>query len=63
VGRRDAPASLQHDQEIVDRPVAQRVGELDRIAKQLVAFGRQENDVTLGIDLSRLPIPDHLVGG
>ena len=36
--RRDAAAALEHDQQIVDRPVAQRVGQHDIVADQLVAL-------------------------
>ena len=48
---------------MLDRPVAQRVGELHGVADELVALGRQKNDIALGVDLAGLAIPDDLVGG
>ena len=36
----DAPAAVEHDQQIFDRPVAQIVGEHDVVADHPIAFGR-----------------------
>jgi len=56
-------AALKHDHQIVDRPVAKRVGQLDGLADDLVALRGEKDDIPLGMDLARLAVPDDTVGG
>ena len=58
----DATAVLEHDHEVVDRSFTQSVGQLDRVADYLVALRREQDDIAPGEDLSRLAVPDDLVG-
>ncbi len=60
---RNAGATLEHDQEILDRSVAEGVGEDDVLAEQPVAFGSQQHDLSAGPDLARPPVPDDALGG
>ena len=60
--RGNSGAVLQDDEQIVDRAVAQRVGELDGVADELVALRGEHDDIALGVDLAGLAVPDHLVG-
>ena len=60
---RDPAAAFQHDQQILDRSVAQGVGEDDIVADQLVALRVDHDDIALGADLAGLAVPDDLVGG
>ena len=50
--RRDAAAAFQHDQQILDRAVAQGVGQDDAFADQLVAFGDDDDDIASARDLA-----------
>src|SRR5258705_9036275 len=59
--RRDPSAAFEHDQEVVDSPVAQRVAEDNILADQLVALRGEHDDAALSPDLARLPIPHDLV--
>ena len=43
------------------RAVAQRIGQLHIVADQLVAFGRDDDDIALGEHRSRLAVPDYLI--
>ena len=51
---RDAAAAFEYDKEVIDGAVVQRVGKLDFVADELVAFGRKDNDIALGVNLARL---------
>ena len=59
----DAAAAFEHDEQIFDRAVAQRIGEGHAVADQPVAFGRHDDDIALGADLAGLASPGHVVGG
>ena len=59
----DPTAALQNDQQIVDRSFAQRVGQHDIVADELVALRVHHDDVAEGANLAGLAVPDDLVGG
>ena len=59
----DPAAAFEHDQQILDGAVAQRVGQVDVVADQLVALRVDDDDIALGADLAGLAVPDDLVGG
>ena len=59
----DPSAAFQHDQQIVDHPVAQRFGQGDPVADQFVAFGIDHHDIADRLDLAGLAVPGDLVGG
>ena len=60
---RDPAAAVEHDQEILDRPVAQRIGEDDVVADELVALGVTTTTLPLARTSPRLAVPDDLFGG
>ena len=59
----DATAGFEHDQQIFDRPVVQRVGQHDPFADQFVALRIDHDDIALGGDLTGLAPPHDAVGG
>ena len=61
--RRDAPAGVEHQQEIVDRPVLEAIGQVDLVADQLVALRIEDDDIARRLDLARLAVPADRVGG
>ena len=61
-GRGDAAAAFENDEEIVDRSIAQAVGQDDILPDQLVALRIDHHDIALGRDLAGLAVPHDLVG-
>ena len=59
----DAAAAFEHDEQVLDRSVAQGIGQHDAVADQPVPFRRDDDDVALGPDFAALTGPGHLVGG
>ena len=63
VGGGEAGAVFENHEEIVDGAVAQRVGQFDIVANELVLLRREHDDIALRMHLPRLAVPDDLVGG
>jgi hypothetical protein len=57
----EPPPILQHDQQILDDAVPERVGEDDAVAISGIAARIDHPDVPLGADLARAAVPDHSV--
>src|SRR3546814_7125470 len=55
-------AVLEHDEQILDHPVAQAVGQFDPVAIGGIALRIADRDVALGDDLSAPAVPCNLVG-
>ena len=51
------PPFSKDNQKVVDRPIAQGIGQLDGVADDLVAFRREENDIALRVDLAGFSVP------
>ena len=56
-------AAFEHQRQVAERAVFQRVGEFDSVADQLVALRRQKHDTAMREYAARFPVPGDLVGG
>src|SRR4029453_123559 len=59
----DPASALKHDEQVLDRAVLERFGEIDPVADQLVTRRVDRNDVALRNDALTLAIPVDAVRG
>jgi hypothetical protein len=61
--RRHPPAGVEHQQQIIDRPVFEAVGQIDLVTDQLIALRVEHDDVAGRLHLTGLAVPHHPIGG